>query len=278
MHTLVTGASRGIGRAVTLELASRGHHVVATIHDPAAGVDLPTLAAELPGSIEVTRLDVTEPSTIRIPAGTSIVVSNAAVELANHAVEDTPMDDWRHLFATNAFGAVEVVRRAVPVMQAAGGGVLCLLGSAGTIVPTPFYGLYHASKAAISAMGESLRIEVAPHGIRVVEVLPGPIDTDMLAGSSVTPEAVSSPPYTAGAERMAVLHAHVESATPVEEAAPQESCNAIEDPTSPHRVACDDLGRALLDDWRDRRTRKRCRPTSRRSRRTCQRACSGSCG
>jgi NAD(P)-dependent dehydrogenase (short-subunit alcohol dehydrogenase family) len=250
MHALVTGASRGIGRAVTLELASRGHHVVATMRDPAAGVDLPTLAAELGGSIEVTRLDVTEPSTIQIPAGTSIVVSNAAVELANHAVEDTPMDDWRHLFETNVFGVVEVVRRAVPVMRGAGGGVLCLLGSAGAIVPTPFYGLYRASKAAISAMGESLRIEVAPHGIRVVEVLPGPIDTDMLAGSSVTPEAVSSPPYTAVAERMAVLRAGTfESATSVEEAA-QRIVDAIEDPTSPHRVACDDLGQALLDDWR----------------------------
>ncbi len=251
MQALVTGASRGIGRAVTLELASRAHDVLATMRDPAAGADLPTLAAELRGSIEVARLDVTVPSTIQIPAGTSIVVSNAAVELANHSVEDTPMDDWRRVFETNVFGAVEVVRRAVPVMRAAGGGVLCLLGSASTVVPTPFYGLYRASKAAISAMGESLRMEVAPHGIRVVEVLPGPIDTDMLAGSSVTPEAVSSAPYTAGAERMAVLRAGTfESATPVEVAA-QRIVDAIEDPTSPHRVACDDLGQALLDDWRN---------------------------
>ena len=91
-----------------------------------------------------------------------------------------PLDAWQRLFATNVFGLVEVTKRAVPIMRAAGGGVICNITSSSTLAPVPFLGTYRASKAAVTAIGESLAAEVAQFGIRVVEVMPGPIETDML--------------------------------------------------------------------------------------------------
>ena len=113
------------------------------------------------------------------------------------------MEDWRQVFETNLFGLIEVTRRAVPLMRAAGGGVICNITSASLAMSVPFYGVYRASKAAVQTMGETLRAEVGQFGIRVVEILPGPVDTDMLANSARRPEAADHPGYEAMAESIA---------------------------------------------------------------------------
>ena len=100
------------------------------------------------------------------------------------------------------FGLVEVTKRAIPIMRAGGGGVICNVTSSSTLAPVPFLGAYRASKAAVSAIGESLRAEVAPFGIRVVEIMPGPIETDMLAISDQPAAAIEHEPYRELAERM----------------------------------------------------------------------------
>src|SRR5436853_3270272 len=87
---VVTGASRGIGRAVALELAARGFDVVATMRDPAAGTGLPP-------TVRVERLDVTAPSTIRLPDGLRVLVNNAGVEGEYLSVEDAPLSQWRSM-------------------------------------------------------------------------------------------------------------------------------------------------------------------------------------
>ena len=66
-------------------------------------------------------------------------------------------------------------------MRDAGGGVICNITSSSMLAPVPFLGAYRASKAAVTAIGESLQAEVAQFGIRVLEIMPGPIETDMLA-------------------------------------------------------------------------------------------------
>jgi len=239
---LVTGASRGIGRAVAVELAARGFDVVATMRDPAAGVDLPV-------GIEVHALDVTRPDTIDIPAGLRVLINNAAVEGANLPVELTPIENWRHEFETNVFGLVEVTRRAIPSMRAAGGGVIVNITSAGLLVPMPFFAAYRASKAAVAAIGESLRTELAPHGIRVVEILPGPIDTVMLAGSAVAPDASDHDAYRRLAERVGELRGDLRAdATPVGSAA-AAIVDVVLDDAAPLRNACDAYGAMLLEGW-----------------------------
>lgn len=246
---LVTGASRGIGRGVALELARRGFEVVATMRNPAAGSDLLAADDELAGTIRVERLDVTDPASMRIPEGLTVLVNNAALEGENLSVEDTSIEQWRQMFETNVFGLVELTRRAIPELRASGGGVICNLTSSSILVPMPFYAVYRASKAAVQALGESLAAELAPHGIRVLEVLPGPVATDMLAESSTLPEAHRSAPYRELAERVARVRDGVEdAATPVEEAA-VVIVDAICDDGSPMRIACDPLGAGLLEGW-----------------------------
>ena len=141
----VTGASRGIGRAIALELARRGFDVVATMRDPAAGAGMSDEAGQADGRLRVQALDVTRPDTVRLPDGLRVLVNNAGVEREHLPVEETPLELWRDMFETNVFGLVEVTKRAIPLVRAAGGGVICNIGSSLILAPVPFYAAYRAS-------------------------------------------------------------------------------------------------------------------------------------
>ena len=239
---VVTGASRGIGRAVALELAARGFEVVATMRDPSAGEDLE--------GVRVERLDVNDPSSIALPSGLRVLVNNAGVEDDNLPVETMPSEVWRRLFETNVFGLVEVTKRAIPLLRANGGGVVCNVTSSSILAPVPFLSAYRASKAAVGVIGESLQAEVAQFGIRVVEVMPGPIETGMLAASDRPAAAIEHEPYRALAEKMWANRQAVRDAyTPAAEAA-RRIADAICDDGGPLRYGCDDLSNGMLAGWR----------------------------
>jgi NAD(P)-dependent dehydrogenase (short-subunit alcohol dehydrogenase family) len=240
---LVTGASRGLGRAIAVALDQRGFDVVATMRDPDDG-------SGLPDGVRVERLDVTDAGDFDPPEGLRVLVNNAGVEGEYLPVETAPDRLWRDLFDTNLFGLLEVTRRCLPALRSGGGGVIANVTSSSILAPMPFYAAYRASKAAVSAMGESLRAEVAGFGIRVVEILPGPIDTDMLAGSDRLPEAASVPGYEAMAERALQSRRQAGEATTSAEAAAESVVDAICDDGGPLRYGCDDLARGLLDGWR----------------------------
>jgi len=246
----VTGASRGIGRGVALELARRGFDTVATMRDPAAGAALPDEAAAVGGRLRVARLDVRQPETIELPDGLRVLVNNAGVEKPHPAFEDTPVDLWREMFATNGFGLIEVTRQAIPRLRASGGGVLCNVTSSSILAPVPFYAPYRSSKAAVSAIGESLRAELAPFGIRVLEIMPGPIATDMLEGSDRAPEAVERPEYRDMAQRYFEGRQGIgPMITSVEDAA-RAIADAVLDDDAPLRVGCDPMAVGMIDAWR----------------------------
>jgi NAD(P)-dependent dehydrogenase (short-subunit alcohol dehydrogenase family) len=244
---VVTGASRGIGRAVALELARQGFETVATMRNPGDGAGL---AEEAGGNLRVAALDVTRPEAIELPDRLRVLVNNAGVERPHLPFEETPIELWREMFETNVFGLIEVTRRAIPRLRAAGGGVLCNVTSSSMFAPVPFYGAYRASKAAVSAIGESLRTELAPLGIRVLEIVPGPVDTDMLRGSAEPPDALRYEAYRPMAERAHQGRLNVgEMITSTEDAA-AAIVNAILDDDAPLRCGCDPLGSGLLDAWR----------------------------
>ena len=247
---LVTGASRGIGRALALELARRGFQVVASMRNPSDGSPLREAAAREGLALRVAPLDVTRPETLEIPEGLRVLVNNAGLEGRQLPVEHTPSAEWRELFETNLFGLLELTRRAIPRLRAAGGGVVCNLTSASLLVPMPFFAAYRASKAAVSALGESLRAELAPFGIRLLEILPGATDTDMLRRSEHAPEASAFPDYQEMAGR--VHQARRSSASLVTPVAAVASAiaDAILDDAAPLRVAPDPMGAALLSAWR----------------------------
>jgi NAD(P)-dependent dehydrogenase (short-subunit alcohol dehydrogenase family) len=237
---VVTGASRGIGRAVALELAARGFDVVATMRNP-----------ERCDGLRVQQLDVTRPETIDLPDGLRVLVNNAGVERENLPVEETPLELWRELFETNVFGLVEVTRRAIPKLRAAGGGVICNMGSSSILAPVPFYAAYRASKAAVSALSMTLRAELAPQGIRVVEIMPGPVDSDMLRHSQATRIRPDGEPYRALADHMNENKSMV--ATMIQPAgdAARLIVDAVLDDDGPMRYGCDPMSTGMIDAWRE---------------------------
>lgn len=250
---LVTGAGRGLGRAIALELARRGFEAIATLRDPAGAPDPPRAPADAAGSLRVEALDVCRPETIRIPDDLRVLVNNAGVEREFLPVEHQPLEQYRWIYETNVFGCVRTLQAAIPRLKASGGGVICNVTSSSYLAAMPFYAAYRSSKAALAAIGESLVTELAPFGIRVVEVMPGPIETDMLAGSARMPEAGRYPDYRAMAQkaydsRMAVGP----NATSPEVAAARVRA-AILDDRAPLRSGCDPLADGLLEAWRSSR-------------------------
>jgi NAD(P)-dependent dehydrogenase (short-subunit alcohol dehydrogenase family) len=247
---VVTGASRGIGRAVALELSTRGFDVVATMRDPDSGTGLDDDARAAGGRLRIEKLDVTRPDTIDLPNGLRVLVNNAGVERENLPVEETPLELWREMFETNVFGLVEVTRRAVPKLRAAGGGVICNMGSSSTLAPVPFYAAYRASKAAVSALSMTLRAELAPQRIRVVEIMPGPVDSDMLRHSQATAIRPAGAPYRSLAEHMNSNKSMVATMIqPVGDAA-RLIVDAILDDGGPMRYGCDPMSAGMIEAWR----------------------------
>ena len=245
---LVTGASRGIGRAIALELADRGFATVATMRDPDAGT---TMAEETAGRLEVRRLDVTDPSTFDLPADLRVLVNNAGIDTDYLPVEHANIDDWRRMFETNVFGVVALTSAALPTLRTNQPSVVCTVTSSSIIASVPFFSAYRASKAAASAFGDSLRVEVAPFGIRVVEILPGPIDTDMFRLSTGEQGAAGFADYRPLADVAAALrreHADPRVVDPAQAAA--RIVDAILDSAGPMRYGCDPVSLELLDLWR----------------------------
>ncbi len=245
---LVTGASRGIGRAVAVELAERGFTTLATMRDPGRGAELPASTA---GRLTVTRMDVTEPATFSFPDDLVVLVNNAGVDSDYLPVEHSDLDDWRSLFETNVLGVVSTTAAAIPVLRDNRPAVVCNISSSSILASVPFYSAYRATKAAVSAFGDTLRVELAPSGIRVVEILPGPVDTDMFQLSKGEQAAAGFERYRPMARQAARLRE--ENADPMV-ASPAEAAalivDAILDDGGPQRYGCDSLSIGMLDLWR----------------------------
>jgi NAD(P)-dependent dehydrogenase (short-subunit alcohol dehydrogenase family) len=176
---LVTGSSSGIGRAIAREAAAVGHRVFASARNPE---DLAELSR--PGVLEPIALDVTDaPSvtraldTVRDRAGRLDVLVNNAGWGQMGAVEDVSIERWRALFEVNVFGLLRVTQAALPLMRSGGGGSIVNIGSIAGRISYPFGGAYCASKFAVEAISDALRLEVERFGIRVVLIEPGPIES-----------------------------------------------------------------------------------------------------
>ena len=245
---LVTGASRGIGRAVAVELARRGFDVVAAMRNPDDGADLVDLVGP---RLTVERMDVTDPATIALPDDLRVLVNNAGLDLDHTPLEHTDVDAWRAMFETNVLGVVHMCKAAIPVLRANAPGVIANVTSSSILAPVPFYAGYRGTKAAVSALCDTLRAELAPFGVRVVEILPGPVDTDMFQVTRGLGAAGRYDLYRAmaeAAEEGRRLHADPMVATP--DAAAAAIADALLDDGGPMRYGCDPLGTGVLDLWR----------------------------
>jgi NAD(P)-dependent dehydrogenase (short-subunit alcohol dehydrogenase family) len=245
---LVTGASRGIGRAIAIELADRGFDTAAAMRDPSRGADIPS---EARGRLRAVRMDVTDPTSLEVPPDLRVVVNNAGIDSEYLPVEHSNLDDWRALFETNVLGVVATTMAAIPTLRRNKPSVVCNVTSSSILASVPFYSAYRATKAAVSVLGDSLRVELAPFGIRVVEIMPGPVDTDMFRLSAGDPAAAQFDLYRSMAERTTQLrreHADPMVVDPSEAA--KAIVDAILDDSGPMRYGCDPLSVGMLDLWR----------------------------
>jgi NAD(P)-dependent dehydrogenase (short-subunit alcohol dehydrogenase family) len=246
---LVTGASRGIGRAVALELGRRGFAVVATVRAAETGTTLLADAAAEGIDLSVRELELVEVTPLDLPDDLRVVVNNAGAQEGYLPVEAVPLDLVRHSIEVNLIGQIAVLHQAIPILRARGAGVICTITSSSILLASPFFAAYRASKAAMSAVCETMLVELAPFGIRVLEVLPGPVATDGLAGSDHV-DAVELDAYRAAAERMMASRGRVHDLAVTPEAAAVRIADAIVADDGPMRLSTDPMGDGLLDEWR----------------------------
>jgi NAD(P)-dependent dehydrogenase (short-subunit alcohol dehydrogenase family) len=206
---LVTGASTGIGRATALRLTASGWDVFAGVRDPAVGE---ALAGEAPsGRLTPLQLDVTADNQVREAAAIvqreasggvlHALVNNAGVAVGG-PLETMTLAEFRQQLDVNLFGQVAVTQALLPALRAARGRIV-FLSSVGGLITTPYMAPYHASKYAIEAVANSLRIELARSHIQVALIEPGSVKTPIWDKGRETVDGVNLP------EELQHLYGHV---------------------------------------------------------------------
>lgn len=196
---LITGCSSGIGRAAAIAVHEAGLNVYASARRVESLEDLADRG------IRTLALDVTEDDSMAGAVGAVEAEAGAVGVLVNNAgyglygpVEQQPMAEVRRQFETNLFGPARLIQLALPGMRRAGRGRIVNVSSMGGRITLPGGAYYHASKHALEALSDALRMEVAQFGIDVVLIEPGPVNTpwnDVAAASLSTAEAAADDPY-----------------------------------------------------------------------------------
>jgi short-subunit dehydrogenase len=183
MHVLITGASSGIGEAVAAEYLRRGDSVTLVARRRER---LDAIVATAPDRARAIPCDLADHD--RVPrlvqdaeAGLGpidVLVNNAGVQILG-PTHQTDWADGEHLLTVNVLAPLRLTLAVLPGMVARRRGTIVDIASMAALAPTPGMFFYNASKGALAAASESLRAEVAPHGVHVVTVYPGPVKSDM---------------------------------------------------------------------------------------------------
>ena len=190
---VVTGASRGIGLAITRGLSANGVHVVAGARR--SSPELGQLAKE--GSVQVLEVDLADPG----EPGRLVALAGDRIDILVNNVGSAPArtggflditdEDWQTTITLDLMAAVRATRSALPAMLAAGKGSIVTICSVNASLPDPAVMDYSAAKAALAGFCKALSKEVGPRGIRVNTVSPGPVATDLWLGDHGVAQSVS---------------------------------------------------------------------------------------
>jgi NAD(P)-dependent dehydrogenase (short-subunit alcohol dehydrogenase family) len=218
LSILITGATTGIGRHAALYLASKGHHVIASGRKADLLADLAAEATRAGLRLDTVRLDVTDARSIdeavaqvdRLTGGRGIdgLVNNAGYGQPGPLIEVSDAE-LRQQFETNVFGLMAVTRAFLPQLRGRRGR-LVNVSSVGGRVTFPLFGAYHGSKYAVEAFSDALRNELAPFGMKVVVIEPGPIrsefgDRALAAAQSFAKPSSPYAPVIARAEEIKAI-------------------------------------------------------------------------
>lgn len=203
---LITGASTGIGQATALRLAGEGWTVLAGVRDVAAGERLSSQAPA--GRLRAIELDVTDRHQIAaavervrsersgsVPGGLDALVNNAGIGVGG-PLELVSEEDLRRQFDVNVFAQVAVTRALLPALRLAGGR-LVFVSSIGGRVAMAFTAPYAASKHAVEALADALRVELASSSVQVAVIEPGSVATPIWDKSRADAQDLSIPPELA---------------------------------------------------------------------------------
>jgi NAD(P)-dependent dehydrogenase (short-subunit alcohol dehydrogenase family) len=205
---VVTGANSGIGSATVTELARAGYDVIGTARTAEKAASVIDVAAAADLTVRTVLLDVADADSTRAgfeeidaltDGGPWAVVNNAGIAVAG-AVEDVDDDDARRQLEVNLLAPARIARLVMPGMRERGDGRIVMVSSIAGRTAVPLLGWYCASKHALEALTDALRVEVADCGVRVVLVEPGAFGTGIWAGAHY-PEHPATSAYAAAYER-----------------------------------------------------------------------------
>lgn len=210
---LITGCSKGLGRAIAVEALRTGYRVVATARDPST---LDGLTAGANGRALAIALDVTKPDEVAAAVAAAedefgavdVLVNNAGFGYLG-AIEEGDETGVRAMFETNVWGMWSLTKAVLPGMRRRARGHVVNISSVGGLVTYPAVGFYHMAKFAVEAFSDTLAQELAPFGISVTAVAPGALRTDF-RGGSLRQSPTRLPDYadTAGKMRDRVVAGH----------------------------------------------------------------------
>lgn len=186
---LLTGATRGIGRATALELVKRGAHVLATGRDEGALQSLVIQSAQHSGEIEFEAADVLEPDEIKrvvdragsLMGGLDVVIHSAGISPSLSRSQLLPLDEWQKVLDTNLRSALLLAQASYPYLINSDRASIVNVSSVNGSVGLPRLSAYCASKGGLDALTRSLGVEWAAKGIRVNSVAPGLVATELTA-------------------------------------------------------------------------------------------------
>ncbi|MBB3934140.1 oxidoreductase [Aureimonas phyllosphaerae] len=211
---MITGASRGLGRALAREVLAAGYKVVLAARRPADVADIVAEAGDRATAVALDVVDgrqvasAVEEATARF-GRIDVLVNNAGYGYLG-AIEEGADEDVRALFETNLFGAIDVIKAVLPGMRARRKGHIVNISSIGGIVTYPGVGYYHMVKFGVEAMSETLAKELSPLGIAVTVVAPGAFRTGFRGPDSIRQAARVIDDYaeTAGRARAGTQAGH----------------------------------------------------------------------
>lgn len=246
----ITGASSGLGRALTEKLLRQGNSVAATVRRADA---LDELKQQYGNQLWVAVLDVTDTAAIRqtvnqafADLGKIDVVVNSAGYALFCAAEEAGDEQIRQQFDTNIMGSIQVIRAALPHLREQGGGHILQLSSAGGQTTYPNFSYYHTTKWAIEGFCDTLAKEVAPFDINVTIVEPGAHHTSFGAGMVTAPVMDEYENTPAGDTRRAIAQGTFPITGDVNKTV-QAMIDCVETSPAPRRLA---LGKDAYEDMR----------------------------
>ncbi|HPI24028.1 MAG TPA: SDR family NAD(P)-dependent oxidoreductase [Spirochaetota bacterium] len=194
-RALITGAGSGLGRALALAFAKRGWRVAAADIDGARAEETRGAIDAAGGTGLAIRCDVTRRAEIEAArgivqrefGGIDVLVNNAGIAAAGR-IEDITPSEWDRIIAINLRGVIDGCALFVPDLRRQGGGHIVNVSSCAGIATLPEMASYNATKAAVIALSETLRVELAPHGIGVTACCPTFIKTNLMERFTATEE------------------------------------------------------------------------------------------